>query len=368
MSEKAIHTALHERVAQQILRDIKGLSVGDKLEPMRDLARRHAVSLVTAREALLLLERDGWLRVRPGCGCYIARPQVSDRHIAILVELDILQPGVSPYFHRVVNRLRQSLSSHKRSFRLHIGCATVDAKTVGDPTSHGFMEDLENDHVSGVLAVATAPRASLVDPLKARGIPIVGMDSIGAFNGTVCMDYGGMLRLGAESLIAQGCRKLARIGGLYQNYATGRILDDFEKTILAHGLRCRREWSRTAIHPGRRGAGWDDFRELWNAHREKPDGLLVADDMMLADVAAAIHELRIEVPRQLKVVLATSQGIPHHAPFPLRRIENNPETVADNMVGLLFDLMACRAPRECELTVGYCESKQGQVAVLRERV
>jgi DNA-binding LacI/PurR family transcriptional regulator len=251
---------------------------------------------------------------------------------------------------------------------LHIGSATAEAETHGDPTCQGFMEDLENDHVSGVLAVATAPRASLVDPLKARGIPIVGMDSLGTFDGSVCMDYGGMLRLGAESLISQGCRKLAMVGGIYQKHETGRILDDFEQTILRRGLRYRREWSRIVIHPGRRGAGWEDFRELWSAQREKPDGLLVADDMMLADVALAIHELGIEVPRQLKVVLATSQGMPHHAPFPLRRIENIPETMAEKMMGLLTDLMAGRVPRECDLTVGYSESNNRQRVILREHL
>lgn len=355
MKPKDLHASLHERVARQMLHDFRGLPRGAKVDPMRTLARRYTVSLVTAREALLLLEREGWLELRHGSGCYVRRSQAPDRHIAILVELDILRPGTSPYFLTIVNRLRLCFSQRRQPFRLHVGYAIEPEDAYGDPTCHGFLEDVDADHVSGVVAVATLPRTKLMAPLKKRNIPIVGMDMPGdAFDATVSLDYGEMLRLGAGTLIAQGCRRLALVGGGYTGTSSdGGMPGAFEQTLERHGLACRPEWVRTKLLTSHRGAGWDDLHELWSARDEKPDGLLVADDMLLPDVDLAIRALRIPVPRQLKVVLATSRTLPHSASFPLTRIENDPEAMADRMAGLLLDLMAAREPAERNPVFGY---------------
>lgn len=343
MVSRDLHAALHERVADQVLRDFKGLPRGAKLDSMRALAGRYDVSLVTVREALLLLEGSGWLELRHGSGCYVARPLPVDRHTAILVELDILRTNTSPFFLRIVNRLRRMLSDRGQPFRLHIGFATELEHGRGDPTCHGFMEDLENDHVSGVLAVATLPKQQFIMPLRKQGIPIIGMDfPRSGFDATVCLDYGGMLRLGAETLIAQGCRRLAMAGGGYLDPEDAKPLDDFEKAIRQAGLVPHGEWVRTALSPTHRGAGWDDFHEIWGARDEKPDGLFVADNMLLADVDLAIRALKIDVPRELKVVVATSRQFEHRVSFPFVRLENDPEELADRMTGLMFDLMAGR--------------------------
>lgn len=352
ISPEDIHSALHERVARQVLHDSRGLPPAAQLEPMRALALRYAVSLVTIREALLLLEREGWLELKHGKGCYIRRSLTPDRHVAILVELDILRPGTSLYFLTIVNRLRRHFSGCRQPFRLHIGYATESEHAFGDPTCHGFIEDVEDDHVSGVVAVATLPRKKFMEPLKKRAIPCVGMD-FEAFDGTVSLDYREMLRVGAETLIHQGCRRLAMVGGGYSGPKEDVDSDDFRRTISGHGLPYYPEWVRTTLPTAHKGTGWDDFHEAWNARKEKPDGLLINDDMLLPDVDLAIRSLNIQVPHRLNVVLATSRGIPHNASFPLIRVENDPEGMADAMAGLLSDLMALREPAERRLVFGY---------------
>ncbi len=97
---------------------------------------------------------------------------------------------------------------------------------------------------------------------------------------------------------------------------------------------------KTTLAPNQSGAGWDDFREIWSGTGEKPDGLLIADDMLLPDVDLAIRELKIKVPENLKIVLATSRGVPHRVSFPVTRLENDPNRFADKMMELLLALMA----------------------------
>jgi DNA-binding LacI/PurR family transcriptional regulator len=347
-----LHSTLHERVARQVLHDSRDLPLAAKLDPMRALAVRYAVSLVTIREALLLLEQEGWLELKHGKGCYVRRSQTPDRHIAILVELDILRPGTSPFFLSIVNRLRWIFSHRQQSFRLHIGHATEPEHAFGDPTCHGFLDDVENDHVSGVVAVATLPRLKLVTPLRKRNIPSVGMD-INGFDGTVSLDYRQMLREGAGILIRQGCRRLAMVGDCLTGANADIDENAFEQEIRQNGLVYRPEWVRTTLTTSHRGTGWDDFIGAWNARKEKPDGLLINDDMLLADVDLAIRAMNIQVPQQLKVVLATSRNIPHNASFPLTRLENQPEAMADAMAELLFTLMARREPEERHQVFGY---------------
>ncbi len=355
-----IHKAIHERVARHVLRDIKGLPFGTRLDSMRALAQRYRVGLVTVREALLFLERDGWVELRHGNGSYVARVQATDRHIAILVEMDILKPGTSPYFLRIVNRLRHYLAERQVPYRIHIGFANGVNKAKGDPTCYGFMDDLENDHVSGVVAVATLPGLSWVNPTKQRDIPIVGMDCQHLFDAVVCMDYGEMLRMGAETLIAQGCRNLAIVGGGYRNPKDTHILEDFEQAIERHGLGFYPEWNRILLRLSERGVGGDSVRGIWKARAEKPDGILIADDMLLADAARAIRELNIEVPEQLKVAVATSREIPHDVGFPLTRIENDPEEMGSKLAELLLTLMAGKEPEEKIVKIGYELVRAGQ--------
>jgi DNA-binding LacI/PurR family transcriptional regulator len=326
---------------------------------MRALAKRYKVGLVTVREALLFLEREGWVTLRHGSGTYVARVQATDRHVAILVELDILKPGTSPYFLRIVNRLRHYFSERQIPYRIHIGFANGSHKVTGDPTCYGFMDDLENDHVSGVIAVATLPDKRWAEPTKQRNIPIVGMDLQHVFDAVVCMDYSEMLRLGADALIEQGCRKLAFIGGRYRNPKDASILKDYNKSIDRHGLIVYPEWHRTILRVSQPGIGGDSVRELWNARGEKPDGILIADDMLLSDAARAIRELNIQVPAQLKVAVATSREIPHDVGFPLIRIENVPEDVGSKLAELLLTLMAGSKPEEKAVKIGYSLVREG---------
>ncbi len=318
------------------------------------LAVCYGASLVTVRNALLLLASEGWIDVRHGSGCYVSRQFGTDRHVAILVELDILKPGTSPYFLTIVNRLRRIFSQGGQPYRLHIGFASEAQDAYGDPTCHGFLEDVEDGHVSGVVAVATLPRTKLVEPLLERNIPTVGMDFPGrTFKAAVCLDYRGMHCLGAQTLIQQGCRRLAMVGGGFASPSQLSGPDDFVQTILQNGLRYHPEWTRTTLSTSGQREGWDAIHEIWSASTEKPDGLFIEDDMILTDVDRAIRALGIRVPQQMQVVLATSKGIPHNASFPLIRIENDPEAIADKMAGLLLDQMAGCEPVEWYPVFGY---------------
>jgi DNA-binding transcriptional MocR family regulator len=54
------------------------LRVGDRLPSVRQLREQHAISIATAVECYLWLERQGYIRARPKSGFYVARTPVND--------------------------------------------------------------------------------------------------------------------------------------------------------------------------------------------------------------------------------------------------------------------------------------------------
>jgi GntR family transcriptional regulator len=71
-------TPAYKRIQADILEQIEhgDLKPGDAVDSERELARIHNVSLMTARHALAVLERDGVVRRRRGSGTFVAPPVI----------------------------------------------------------------------------------------------------------------------------------------------------------------------------------------------------------------------------------------------------------------------------------------------------
>ena len=68
------YVRIQESVREQIQSD--QLKPGDPVSSERELARVHSVSLMTARHALAILEREGVVERRPGAGTFVAPPRI----------------------------------------------------------------------------------------------------------------------------------------------------------------------------------------------------------------------------------------------------------------------------------------------------
>ena len=76
-----IQHALEEHIRR------KGLTPGDLLPSERELARKHNVSLMTARSALAALERLGVVERRRGAGTFVAVPRIDYNKLVSTTEL-----------------------------------------------------------------------------------------------------------------------------------------------------------------------------------------------------------------------------------------------------------------------------------------
>lgn len=71
-------TPAYKKIQAAILKRIESgaLKVGDPVDSERELAKIHGVSLMTARHALVGLEREGFVQRRRGAGTFVAPPKI----------------------------------------------------------------------------------------------------------------------------------------------------------------------------------------------------------------------------------------------------------------------------------------------------
>lgn len=91
--------AMHRQLAQQLRRAIATgqLAPGERIPAEPELARRHSVSRITARQALLQLAREGLLLRHQGKGTFVAPPPVQHDLLDLRGIYDeLVASGVNP--------------------------------------------------------------------------------------------------------------------------------------------------------------------------------------------------------------------------------------------------------------------------------
>lgn len=320
--------SLHDQLAG-ILHDeiVSGVfAPGSRLPGMRELARRFNVSINTLRTAILILEKTGLVTLQHGTGVFVRR-QDGPWRLGIFSELDILQPRLSFYHTQLPRLLRRFAEDNGALARLYVGSDQLGHVRTGQ-APWDLREDIERGRLNGI-AGHFFPYREWVATAVRQGVAVVGDNHLLEYG--VSVDFPTLLREGIRRLHAGGCRRIAVMG-----WADPATMELAGQTLTSLGLDSRPKWVTHALDPVLRGAGWEEFREVWMAYKEKPDGLVVCDDMLFAEAIPAIVELRISVPQQLQVVAHSNKGARIASPFPVTYAETDPEDVARRMAAMLL--------------------------------
>lgn len=347
-SEPLKHAPLHKRISFHLRKEIlAGLKPGQRLEAESQLAARYGVSVRTIREALSALAEKGMIERRHGSGTYVA-DWSAHQHVAIWIASDQVFERVSYWALRSLNHLRVHLYKQGVRTKIYWSCNPG----VADPTdgsAEEFEHDLSHRRISAIGIVQGHYGSDIEKLIRRLRVPVV--------TNTLCDDpdvmaVGANLVKAIEQsvgyLLRQGCRRIAWLGWSDAR-GLGIVADagyqKYRSMLSAAGLSMPEHWMRTDLHPTLAGAGYEEFREIWTASREKPDGLLVTDDVLFQDIVTAILELGIAVPEQLKIVAYANRGAVTGAFFPAARVEFDPEANA-LMMGDMLAKLARRQPIE----------------------
>jgi DNA-binding LacI/PurR family transcriptional regulator len=322
-------TPLKSRVslAQQIVEVLRGeigvrFKPGERLPGMRLLCRRFGVSINTVGAAIDLLARDGLIIVRQGSGVYVA-DRCPRRRVGILSELNLFHPGIGRFYPAVADALKARLEERGEEVRLYVGTALGTADESGDSTCPGFWADAEAGHLAGAVILTTKSTSAFGERLHACPIPMVGDKT----EFSAILDTAGIITAAVRRLAAHGCRRLGLL--------SWRTVEPFRRAVKECGLATDDAWIRSDLNPAVRGAGWDEFREIWGAGGQKPDGLVILDDMLYHDAQMAMFELGVRVPGDLHLVVQTSRGASPPSRLPVDAIEVDPVELASALADLL---------------------------------
>lgn len=335
--DQIVHSVhIHDQVAAILRQAIRSgrYRPGEKLERIRDLARRFDVSIFAISQALLELSKEGLIQRRHAKGIYVLDWK-KNRQIGILCELDVSHPHVSRFFPRVIQQLRRFFRAKGWEVKVYIGDHQPGSPRSEEPCPD-FVADVKAHQLGGVIILTASSRAQWLPRLKKDRVPIVAIPPWS--NHGITIDIAAMVREGTGYLLSKGRRRLAVMGwsGPDQKWEGEEA---FRCLLQENGVEACGDWIRHDLHPSQLGAGWDEFREIWTARAEKPDGLLICDDMLLRDVALAILNFQIKVPDQLMIVSHANKRSGILAPFPVAHLEYDPDEYAQAAGDLLLKLL-----------------------------
>jgi DNA-binding LacI/PurR family transcriptional regulator len=315
---------------------------GDRMPSVRELATLVGVSVKTLRAAQALLAKDGLLEIRHGSGVYLterARPL----GVGIYSEFNILQPRTSSFHSLVPHFLREFLEQQGVQADIYIGKSRPGDRDNG-PSNTRFRADVENGRLDAV-AILNAPSTSGWGTWAQQlAIPAVGMHT----PYQVQVGYGEIITQAVRRLALQGSRRIAMLA-----WYKGGLKEALHDALNGCGLDFFPEWIRHDLHPMLSGAGWEEFREIWMARREKPDGLLVADDMLFDEARIAIQELGIRVPEELQIVTHANKGAARRYPFPVTEIQMDPQRHAEALGNMLLKRLRGEAVEPSTVTLPF---------------
>jgi len=307
---------------------------GDRLPSEAEFCKELRISLVTLREALSIIAHEGLIVRKHGSGTYVA--EHAHQPVAVLIDLDISQPDISPFFVRLAQRVRYCLEEEGIDARLYVGRARSgsSAQEEAKLTCREFLEDLAQNRIGGVVAVGTPAIPQFTNVLREKHLPFIG--NTPDFPHCIAYRVEDMIRLAAEQLAARGRKRVALVGRCGQPAAR-----ELQTAATKYGLQWEEEWIQNRVSkpaPGEIAVATQKIMSSLKGRR--PDGLIVDDDTLFAEAAVTLVRLGIIVPEEVMVVTHANRCTPLPLPFPVVKIEADPDALAAALAAAMKRLLA----------------------------
>lgn len=164
-----------------------------------------------------------------------------------------------------------------------------------------YLEVAAAERMAGVVLSPASSRHTRIDVLAEHGIPVVCVDRklLTADVDSVVVTNRRAARQATEHLLAEGCRRVAFIGGQPETSTAAERLTGYRQALRSAG---RAEDESLVVSGGFRiEGGYDATAELL-ARRTPPDGLVVANNLMTLGAMQCLIEKGVPVPDRMAVV------------------------------------------------------------------
>ena len=238
MREKAKYVQLFDKLKEDILQGV--YQDGQRLPGENEMADGFGISRQTVRQALALLEQEGYIQRRQGSGTYVHKVEPKRRRTWTV---GVIATYISEYiFPSILRGIEGELSEQGFFPMLSATANRVD-------NERRILEEYMDKQIDGLIVEGTKsalpnPNLPLYEKLREMGIPVV------FFNGYYpalrdCVSVTMNDRQGGfdavEYLVAKGHRN---IGGIFKNddmQGLGRY-DRYARALLKNGLTFQDQW------------------------------------------------------------------------------------------------------------------------------
>lgn len=282
----------YQRIAEDLRQRITTgtLESGSFLPTERELQEEFAASRSTVRRALAFLVESGFAQSVPNRGV-VANRGMSPRRTGNVALID----GPS-FVLRVMGHRMGELLRKEGLYLVHLG-GSIDY-----PTEYGLQNAMDNEFVGALVW----PYRAFIDTefleTAAQRLPIVSLDHRmdGFPTDLVTFDYEAATFEATSQLIRQGCRRVGVSGMLDMLEISHQRFRGYLRALFAHGLRPQ---PRDFVFNMTSGLSEPDPYPLEMRLRagDRPDGLVVFQDMFVPSAVEAALRSGLSIPHDLKI-------------------------------------------------------------------
>jgi len=344
-----------EPIYKRIEARIRGLiaegafAEGAMLPSVRELAEKFGTNVFTVHKALTPLEEEGLIERRRKLGTVVTKGSPKLACVGLYFASSFLYDEEMGFYRRLCERLTAKLDELGWGHRLWTETLGAGDSRVKGAQVESVLKAVEARRIQGLIApMANSPAYDALSQIK---IPTAFI-STGQTKSNVRFDFESLHRISLTRLKEQGCRSAGLITNVYGKgvkeegprcHEFVKFHRSFLKIAGELGLETREEWTRCpepgVILDSQTRFGYREFASLWEL-KERPEGLLVYSDMTARGAVSAILERRIEVPRDLKLVLHKNSGVDTLCPLKASWAVTDVQAVANALVDLIKDQAA----------------------------
>lgn len=275
----------------------------------------------TVLKAYRALQAEGLVKVRRTQGTVVTQNKARHCH-AILVRQDSRSFQGSPYFQTVLMALIHDAKLAGNPPRVFVIPPQKPGGAVDLPPA--FLDALVSGEIRGVFVQPNRHDHRIVDWLKERQIPYVKITEDDT-DPSVVSDADRLLTDAIRCLRKQGCRNILVLTGLDEITSAPTIPGCRITLEKVHAL------VETVVPIGRQAAAaWLDAPRA-----KRPDGVFITDDWIALSFLMRLKDAGIQVPSDLRVVVACNRNITTDLLDVCDRLVVNPDELSAAMTDIM---------------------------------
>jgi len=298
---------LYEKIADELREKIGDhYYAGDFVESERVLAKHFSVNQRTVSQAMDILSSEGRIVRARGKGTVVSDPLATGGFV-IYLSAPLLTAEGSSFYRITCSELSKILHEFNPRWQTRMYLKPSEPQRP-NPIVTPFVDGMHDMRIRGVFSFHRVK--NLPSELKDSTMPIVGIDHVADGHG-VFYDETALFHEALKHFREVGCRKVGLIWMCREDREKEGIFPDqtFCEEARANGIETRQQWMPACKNRIVEQEGYDLFRKLWE-QKDRPDGILVADDVLCRGVLTAIQHANVNIPKELSLISQANKGSP----------------------------------------------------------